>query len=176
MKIGDIPSLAVPSAVSAAPCPHVDDDVFHVCMERCEVAREVHAELAAFERPVERSDIEKMLLRATGRDLNDVKIVIARHASTKPQSFSKDALSFLSTINWTDVVRASTLEQGRKAIDDDQRSHDAFIRTDASEHEKEVLAAAARQKQKTTALEREADALKNGVNPSSKEAFLLLRR
>jgi hypothetical protein len=157
------------------------------CLKRSRKAAAVHDDIlgrvADGRGQLSRRDLEGMLARA-GVETTDVKTVLAYHAKHTPAAFDDGALTFLSTLDFSDVFDAH-IEELQRQNKEQVESHQRYLDEDRSDHAR-LRADDARKLQKTTdekqrlqkksAFELEAEfaeqTSKSGL--SEKEAALLL--
>jgi len=168
--------------------PEVSLADVNACLKRSGAARAVNDDIRKHVHggtQLSRRDLEGMLKRA-GVETTDVKTVLAWHCKENRAAFSEGALQLMATMDWTDVAAAHVDELKRQNKEQVQ-SHRSFIeadhksfetkRGDDSQKLKKTADEKSRLQQKTP-LELEADfadeITKSGLQPSSKEAFMLL--
>ena len=184
-------AAAVGGTVRTAALGHLPDislaDV-NACLKRSGAARAVHADIRRHVDAgtcLSKQDLEGMLKRA-GVETTDVKTVLAYHATENRSAFSSEALHFMAAMDWSDVAAAHVDDLKRQNAEQVQ-GHRAFIDTDRHEFQAkrsddgQKLQRTADEKsrlQHKTPFELEADfadeTSKSGLQPNSKEAFLLL--
>ncbi len=130
-----------------------------------------------------RADIESMLARA-GVETTDVKMVLAYHARHSKTAFDDSALTFLCTLDWSDVSAAHVEElkrQNQEQVEsfatfkaEDKRDFDALTADDNQKMLKVNDEKGRLQKKSDFELEGDFAAETSTAGLDSKEAFLLL--
>ncbi len=188
VSVGQIGEVAQKPSVDLSGIPDISFSDVSACLKRSGAARHVHDDIVKRSRSgsrIGRDELEGMLKRA-GVETTDVKTVLAYHAKNTTHAFTDDAITFLAAMDWSDVA-AAHVEELKRQNKEQVESHKTFMETDRRDFEQLRKDDAQKLKkttddkktlQKKTALEMEADfadeTTKSGVNPSSKEAFLLL--
>ena len=178
---------AAGARVDLSGIPDVSMADVQACLKRSRKAAAVHDDIlgrvADGKAQLSRRDLEGMLARA-GVETTDVKTVLAWHAKHTPAAFDATALTFLSTLDFSDV-RSALIEELQRQNKEQVESHQRFMDEDRSDHSR-LRAEDTRKLQKTTdekqrlqkksAFELEAEfaeqTSRSGLN--DKEATLLL--
>lgn len=178
-------SMSEARGVDLSGIPQVSFGDVQAVLKRSGAARSVHAQLEshrANKSPISSSDIEGILARA-GVERTDVKTVLAYHVHHHCECFSTDALTLLSSLDWSDVA-AAHVEELKRQNAEQVKGHAAFMAEDRKTFEAEradrlKLRNVSEEKAKLqakTPLELEADFAEETTNSglNGKEAFLLL--
>jgi hypothetical protein len=175
------------SGVDLSGIPDVSLGDVQRCLHRSKKAAALHDDIlqrvADGRSPLSQRDVEGLLARA-GAETTDVKTVLAYHAKHSTRAFDDGALTFLSTLDFSDVAQAHVdelkrqnkdqVEGHQRFLNDDRRD---FSRLRADDAKKLQATTTEKQRlQKKSAFELEAEVAeqssKSGL--SEKEATVLL--
>jgi hypothetical protein len=138
-------------AADLSAIPDVSLADVHACLKRSRKAAAVHDDIlgrvADGRGQLSRRDLEGMLARA-GVETTDVKTVLAYHAKHTPAAFDDAALTFLSTLDFSDVA-AAHIEELARQNKEQVESHQRFMHEDRGDHAR-LRADDARKLQQTT--------------------------